>query len=134
MDYVEKPGWLSTIRISSAFGRRHASVSAEVARLISRIGWSRAKNMFEPTGDTLDGSPVYTMNLDGLLLVSGGWGSTKALRAKLAFLDEMRRQDHYEINKQSNVRVDAQYNGQPININVTVNLGQGRNSMLRFSL
>ena len=89
MDHSERPGWISTIRVGTAFGRRHASVSAEVARLISRIGWSRAKSMFEPTGETIDGSPVYIMSLDGLLLASGSWGSTRALRAKLAFLDEL---------------------------------------------
>jgi len=78
MTLPERPGWVTSVRVSSAFGRRHASVSAEVAKLISRIGWSKAKSMFEPTGETLDGSPVYIMNLDGLLLASGSWGSGKA--------------------------------------------------------
>ena len=132
MNHSERPGWVTTIRVGTAFGRRHASVSAEVAKLISRIGWSRAKSMFEPTGETIDGSPVYIMNLDGLLLASGSWGSTRALRAKLAFLDELGRQG--TLNKQNNIHVVARHNDQPINISFTVNLCQEDASIPRFSL
>lgn len=133
MTLPERPGWVTSVRVSSAFGRRHASVSAEVAKLISRIGWSKAKSMFEPTGETLDGSPVYIMNLDGLLLASGSWGSGKALRTKLAFLDELGRQKHVMINKENNLRITTHNNDQ-ININVTVSLGREDHSMPRFSL
>lgn len=132
MTLSERPGWVTSVRVSSAFGRRHASVSAEVAKLISRIGWSKAKSMFEPTGETLDGSPVYIMNLDGLLLASGSWGSSKALRTKLAFLDELGRQG--TLNKQNNVHVVTRHNDQPINISFTVNLCQEDASIPRFSL
>lgn len=136
MSYGERPGRISTVRVSSAFGKRHAAVSADVARLISRIGWARAKDMFEPSGVDLDGSPVYIMSRDGFMLVSGTWNSVKALRTKLVLLDEMEWQAHCVPNKtnQNNVRTNAHCNGQPININVTVNLGQNGNAMPRFSL
>lgn len=99
-----------------------------------RLG--RAKDMFEPSGVDLDGSPVYIMSRDGFMLVSGTWNSVKALRTKLVLLDEMEWQAHCAPNKtnQNNVRTNAHCNGQPININVTVNLGQNGNAMPRFSL
>ena len=108
MSYGERPGWISTVRVSSAFGKRHAVVSADVARLISRIGWARAKDMFEPSGVDLDGSPVYIMSRDGFMLVSGTWNSVKALRTKLVLLDEMEWQAHCAPNKtnQNNVRTN----------------------------
>lgn len=82
------------------------------------------------------GSPVYIMSRDGFMLVSGTWNSVKALRTKLVLLDEMEWQAHCAPNKtnQNNVRTNAHCNGQPININVTVNLGQNGNAMPRFSL
>ena len=85
MSYGERPGWISTVRVSSAFGK---------------------------------------------------WNSVKALRTKLVLLDEMEWQAHCAPNKtnQNNVRTNAHCNGQPININVTVNLGQNGNAMPRFSL
>lgn len=134
MSYGEKPGWVSTIRVSSAFGKRHAAISAEVARLISQIGWGRAKDLFEPTGVDLDGSPVYTMSRDGFMLVSGTWNSTRALRTKLAFLDELGRMGHCGMNEQNTVLFDAQHNGRPVSISVTVNLGRDDSAMPRFSL
>lgn len=100
MSYGERPGWISTVRVSSAFGKRHAAVSADVARLISRIGWARAKDMFEPSGVDLDGSPVYIMSRDGFMLVSGTWNSVKALRTKLVLLDEMEWQATVHRTKQ----------------------------------